>query len=188
MKMEAICWILPCPKGCLSSGFWEDSFTLPITTTELAESERVCQASAVRAMDPDITPAQNLSINKAMFANMEIPPSSKLARFLSMPHSVFPGGTCAFSRFFMAGSTFVMETLFSPRVKDASSTGSFMPLISFSASGTLYFELWSLLLGNSRGNHTSYEISGFLSAFHLFQFEEPNRKSGQASRVGSLLR
>jgi hypothetical protein len=45
------------------------------TTTELMESDIVCQASAVRAMDPETIPAQYFRANKLVLMTMDMVPS-----------------------------------------------------------------------------------------------------------------
>ena len=62
-------------NGCsLSAGLLE-ILTPTKTMIEESESERVCQASAIIAMEPVTIPAQYLKPNRRMFTTMESHPS-----------------------------------------------------------------------------------------------------------------
>ena len=75
MIKEAVNSALPWPKGwCLSAGFAE-IFVPTITATELAESVKECQASVIKATEPETMPAQYLI------------PNNKIERFMGPTNS-----------------------------------------------------------------------------------------------------
>ena len=63
---------------------FDDNFTAIITTIELSESERVCQASAVIAIDRVTIPAHNFNAKSAVFTNTDTIPSVYPAFVLSI--------------------------------------------------------------------------------------------------------
>jgi hypothetical protein len=60
-----------------------------ITIIEVRESERVCQASAINAIDPVIIPTQIFKTNKAALTTTDKTPSIICAFFLSITISPF---------------------------------------------------------------------------------------------------
>lgn len=65
----------PWPYGCSLSGGFFDAFRPINTITEEKESESVCQASAIKPMDPATMPTQYLKMNNIAFTAMEIHPT-----------------------------------------------------------------------------------------------------------------
>jgi hypothetical protein len=65
----------PWPKGWFLSAGFCDSQMPKITKIELSESLSVCQASAIRATDPLITPTQYLITNSKRLIKMDIQPA-----------------------------------------------------------------------------------------------------------------
>jgi len=75
IKIAAINSHLPCPNGCSLSVFYAASFDAKITTMELRESDKECQASAINATELETTPAHIFNANRAKFTKIEIIPS-----------------------------------------------------------------------------------------------------------------
>ena len=70
-----MCSHLPCPNGCSLSALRDDNRAPAITIIELNESDKVCHASAVIAIDPDTIPAQSLIENRRELTIIETIPS-----------------------------------------------------------------------------------------------------------------
>jgi hypothetical protein len=65
----------PCPYGCSWSGGTFEIRRPIITATDEMESDRVCHASAMRAMEPEMSPTQYFIMNKNMLVPIEIQPT-----------------------------------------------------------------------------------------------------------------
>ena len=76
MIRPAMYSILPCPKGWDSSGFVEESLKPSSWTMELAASDRLLKASAVRAMLFERVPATNFTANKRTLKKIPAAPQS----------------------------------------------------------------------------------------------------------------
>lgn len=60
-------------KRMFLSALREDKNIAKTTTIELIESDKVCQASAIIAIEPVFTPAQYFKANNKIFTTTEIP-------------------------------------------------------------------------------------------------------------------
>ena len=61
---------LPCPKGCSASGFFAAIAKPSSVIIDEPASERLLNASAVIATEPDMRPAKYLTANSRMFRNI----------------------------------------------------------------------------------------------------------------------
>jgi len=73
---------LPCPNGCRLSGGRFDILMLISTMTELMESDKVCQASTIIAIEPLTIPAQYFRTNRSVLVTIETHPAREAILFL----------------------------------------------------------------------------------------------------------
>ena len=64
MITDAITSTRPCPKGCLLSGGRAEPLAPQRTIEEVKESDRVCQASAIMAIEAVVMPTQYFKPNR----------------------------------------------------------------------------------------------------------------------------
>jgi len=72
---ELINSALPCPKGCSLSAGFEEILNPIITITEVSESDKVCQASAMIAIEKVCIPTQYFNPKSKMLRMVDINPS-----------------------------------------------------------------------------------------------------------------
>jgi hypothetical protein len=74
---------LPCPYGCSISGGFLEALSPIKTITDDKESESVCQASAIRPIEPVMIPTQYLNTNNTALVKIDIHPTfSELIRIV----------------------------------------------------------------------------------------------------------
>ena len=66
--------IRPCPNGWSESGFWPASWKPSSVTKDEPASERLLNASAVMAMEPESIPAKNFPAKRKIFSAIPTAP------------------------------------------------------------------------------------------------------------------